>query len=114
MSFLVSALLTLLAKKGYLGYFFTHDPQINDQSGADNFDLNFPLEVDLPLISLFADAIKGPLLSSDANVQICALDFIYHSLSLGSVLNKQIQVLVEESVADYVFELLRLSGDRIK
>ncbi|XP_033142017.1 protein PUTATIVE RECOMBINATION INITIATION DEFECT 1 isoform X2 [Brassica rapa] len=58
---------------------------------------------------LFAEAIKGPLLSTDSEVQIKALDLIFHYVSQESVPSKQIEVLVEENVADYIFEILRLS-----
>lgn len=60
---------------------------------------------------LFAEAIKGPLLSSDSQVQISTLDLIFHFLSSEGAPGKQIQVLVEENIADYVFEILRLSGE---
>lgn len=58
---------------------------------------------------LFAEAIKGPLLSTDSEVQIKTLDLIFHYVSQESVPSKQIEVLVEENVADYIFEILRLS-----
>lgn len=60
---------------------------------------------------LFAEAIKGPLLSTDSEVQIKTLDLIFHYVSQESVPSKQIEVLVEENVADYIFEILRLSGN---
>lgn len=63
-----------------------------------------------PLSVLFAEAIKGPLLSSDSQVQISTLDLIFHYLSCGDASSKQIQILVEENIVDYVFEILRLSG----
>ncbi|KAJ4905845.1 putative recombination initiation defect 1 [Raphanus sativus] len=58
---------------------------------------------------LFAEAIKGPLLSTDTEVQIKTLDLIFHYVSQESIPSKQIEVLVEENVADYIFEILRLS-----
>lgn len=60
---------------------------------------------------LFAEAIKGPLLSTDSEVQIKTLDLIFHYVSQESIPSKQIEVLVEENVADYIFEILRLSGN---
>lgn len=60
---------------------------------------------------LFAEAIKGPLLSTDSEVQIKTLDLIFHYISQESTPSKQIQVMVEENVADYIFEILRLSGN---
>ncbi|KAE8677601.1 pentatricopeptide repeat-containing protein [Hibiscus syriacus] len=62
-----------------------------------------------PLSILFAEAIKGPLLSSDSQVQISTLDLIFHYLSCGDASPRQIQILVEENIVDYVFEILRLS-----
>lgn len=64
----------------------------------------------LPLNTLFAEAIKGPLLSTDSQVQICTVDLLFHYMSCEDTSSKEIQVLVEENVADYVFEILRLSG----
>ncbi|CAN4088215.1 unnamed protein product [Withania somnifera] len=61
------------------------------------------------LAILFAEAVKGPLLSSDNQVQIAALDLLYLYLSGKDVLENQIQVFVEENIADYAFEVLRLS-----
>lgn len=67
----------------------------------------------MPLVNLFADAIKGPLLSTDSQVQIGTLNLIFYFLSL-SVSTQLCQVFVEEGVADYVFEILRLSGSENK
>jgi hypothetical protein len=63
------------------------------------------------LVNLFAEAIKGPLLSSDSQVQIGTLDLLFHYLSSAGTSGNQIQVLVEENIADYIFEILRLSGE---
>ncbi|KAJ0075283.1 hypothetical protein Patl1_34957 [Pistacia atlantica] len=52
---------------------------------------------------LFAEAIKGPLLSSDNQVQISTLDLIFHFLSSEGALGKQIQVLVEENICRLCF-----------
>lgn len=68
---------------------------------------------DGPLAILFAEAVKGPLLSSDNQVQIAALDLLYLYLSGKDVLENEIQVFVEENIADYAFEVLRLSGKNI-
>lgn len=79
---------------------------------ADNFMQTADNGVDgTPLNVLFAEAIKGPLLSSDRQIQISTLDLIFHYLSWESVSGKQIQLLVEENIVDYVFEILRLSGN---
>lgn len=63
-----------------------------------------------PLNSLFAEAIKAPLLSSNAQVQVAALDLVFLYLSWEGVSGEIIEELVEENIADYVFEILRLSG----
>ena len=65
------------------------------------------------LTTLFAEAIKSPLLSPDTQVQVAALDFIFHCLSQGDCSVKQIEILVEENLADYIFEILRLSGNEL-
>ncbi|KAJ0074498.1 hypothetical protein Patl1_37531 [Pistacia atlantica] len=55
---------------------------------------------------LFVEAIKSPLLSSNSQVQFNTLDLIFHFLSSEGALDKLIQVLVEENIADDVFEIL--------
>jgi len=65
------------------------------------------------LVNLFAEAIKGPLLSSDSQVQIGTLDLLFHYLSSVKTSDYQIRVLVEENIADYLFEILRLSGENL-
>lgn len=78
-------------------------------------EVNFKETEDVPegasLVNLFAEAIKGPLLSSVSQVQIGALDLLFHYLSSVGTSGNQIQVLVEENIADYLFEILRLSGE---
>ncbi|KAI7753867.1 hypothetical protein M8C21_025623, partial [Ambrosia artemisiifolia] len=99
------ALLSVLARRG----FFENAFEDNDE--ADNFMDTTEHEVEkTPLNLLFAEAIKAPLLSSDSEVQTATLDLIVLYLSCGCVSEKEVQVLVEENIADYVFEILRLSG----
>ncbi|XP_039687530.1 protein PUTATIVE RECOMBINATION INITIATION DEFECT 1 isoform X2 [Medicago truncatula] len=79
-------------------------------------EVNFKETEDVPegasLVNLFAEAIKGPLLSSVSQVQIGALDLLFHYLSSVGTSGNQIQVLVEENIADYLFEILRLSENK--
>lgn len=63
------------------------------------------------LVNLFAEAIKGPLLSSDSQVQIGTLDLLFHYLSSVRNSDYQIRVLVEENIAEYLFKILRSSGE---
>lgn len=79
---------------------------------ADNLTETEKEMLHIPLVNLFADAIKNPLLSSDAQVQISTLDLVFHCLSSNSNSFGQIQTLMEENIADYVFEALRLSGEK--
>ncbi|XP_022722512.1 protein PRD1 isoform X2 [Durio zibethinus] len=99
------AFLTLLVQIGLFGN--GHGNEISSTS-SDEAD-NFMQTTETPLSVLFAEAIKGPLLSSDSQVQISTLDLIFHYLSCGDASSKQIQILVEENIVDYVFEILRLS-----
>ena len=110
-SFSCVALLTVLAQRGYFENAFANDISIRDCCEADNFMEVTEHEKDvLPLNILFAEAIKGPLLSSDSQLQLGTLELIFHCLSWESGSSKQTQVLVEENIVDYVFEILRLSG----
>lgn len=67
----------------------------------------------LPLNRLFAEAIKGPLLSSDRELQLSTLELIVRYLSSEGNSIKPIQLFVEENIVDYVFEILRFSGEQL-
>ncbi|CAE6197462.1 unnamed protein product [Arabidopsis arenosa] len=105
------ALLTILAQQGLLAN--SHTNNFSSMS-LDEVD-DDPMQTAETLVArpclnvLFAEAIKGPLLSTDSEVQIRTLDLIFHYVSQESKPSKQIQVMVEENVADYIFEILRLS-----
>ncbi|XP_010278448.1 PREDICTED: protein PRD1 isoform X2 [Nelumbo nucifera] len=105
------ALLTVLAQRGYFEHSFVEDLISNRHTEANISKQGAEVRIDMPpLIILFAEAIKAPLLSSDPQVQIGTVDLIFHCMSWDSDSSKHIQALVEESIADYVFEILRLSG----
>ncbi|XP_055828900.1 protein PUTATIVE RECOMBINATION INITIATION DEFECT 1 [Solanum dulcamara] len=104
------AFLTVIMQRG----FFQTTSIIGTRSRS-SYDVDHLMETneqisDGPLAILFAEAVKGPLLSSDNQVQIAALDLLYLYLSGKDVLENEIQVFVEENIADYAFEVLRLSG----
>ncbi|CAL9158609.1 unnamed protein product [Musa hybrid cultivar] len=106
------ALLMVLARRGVFNNSFE-----NDQIGGFNKEIDKPIHGDevvfsSPLTEMFADAIKGPLLSSDSQLQTSTLDLVFHIFSSGATCLKKIQALVENNIADYVFEALRLSGNR--
>jgi hypothetical protein len=61
---------------------------------------------------LFAEAVKGSLLSTNLEVQAGTLDLIFHFLSSDANICALLQTLIDENVADYIFEVLRLSGKR--
>ncbi|KAK2641672.1 hypothetical protein Ddye_023435 [Dipteronia dyeriana] len=100
------ALLTILAQKGAFIDAYANGGRIMSFDEADN-----SMQItDRPSLNiLFAEAVKGPLLSSDSQVQISTLDLIFHYLSCQGTPAEQIQALLEENVVDYVFEMLRLS-----
>lgn len=102
----------VLARRGFFENLFTSEQTGIDMGDADNFMHTDESALNSPLINLFAEAIKGPLLSCDTQVQTSTLDLIFHSLSSDFNISEQIKVLVEENVADYIFEVLRLSGKR--
>ncbi|CAN6446868.1 unnamed protein product [Victoria cruziana] len=100
------ALLTVLARKGYFKDSFADDTTSNCRKSDYTQAYS-----ESSLLSLFADAVKGPLLSSDTQVQIGALDLILHSLSPAIDFFREIGALLEKGIADYVFEILRLAVD---
>ncbi|KAL5703103.1 hypothetical protein ACHQM5_028237 [Ranunculus cassubicifolius] len=95
------ALLTVLAQKEYLRSSLFSDSWQESGFSPDG----------TPLVVLFAEAIKGPLLSSDTHVQIGTLDLIFYFLAFEGNAVKNVLVLVEQGIVDYIFEILRLSGD---
>ncbi|XP_065861506.1 protein PUTATIVE RECOMBINATION INITIATION DEFECT 1 [Euphorbia lathyris] len=104
------AFLAILARKGFFENVYAYEASSMCSDEVGNFMQTTDQGADgLPLNLLFAEAIKGPLLSSDRQVQISTLDLIFHYLSWGAAPSKQIQLLVKENIVDYVFEILRLS-----
>lgn len=107
------AFLTVLVQRG-----FFQSACVNhvDSNCMHSFEADSSMQITEDVVSgpsleiLFAEAVKGPLLSSDIQVQIAALDLIYRYLSSENVSLEECQALVEENIADYAFEILRLSG----
>ncbi|KAJ3675756.1 hypothetical protein LUZ60_004798 [Juncus effusus] len=86
------------------------DPLMQDQNCINFSDTANEIAPPVTLLTLFSDAVKGSLLSSNSEVQIGSLDLISHFLSCSESNIVQIQAFIDENVADYVFEALRLSG----
>ncbi|EEC77052.1 hypothetical protein OsI_15436 [Oryza sativa Indica Group] len=97
------ALLLTLAKKGAFDILLLSDPSlINSAEAEDNVPLNDSLVI------LFAEAVKGSLLSTNIEVQTGTLELIFHFLSSDANIFV-LKTLIDQNVADYVFEVLRLS-----
>ncbi|XP_027337587.1 protein PRD1 [Abrus precatorius] len=103
------ALLTMLARRHMLREECAYDTSNMSSYGGVNNKETEDGTKGISLVNLFAEAIKGPLLSSDNQVQIGTLDLLFHYLSSLGTSAYQIRVLVEENIADYLFEILRLS-----
>ncbi|XP_062105093.1 protein PUTATIVE RECOMBINATION INITIATION DEFECT 1 [Humulus lupulus] len=104
------ALLTVLARRGLFGNAFAVDTISLYSNEADSLMQAAEDGVDGSHLNvLFAEAIKGPLLSTDSRVQIGTVNLLIHYMASEGTSSEQIQVLVEENIADYVFEILRLS-----
>lgn len=106
--------MTVLAQRGFFANVNANETSSIIPYEADN---NFVQALEdgkdgPPLNIAFAEAIKGPLLSSDGQVQLSTLNLLFHYLSSEGASRQQTQVLVEENIADYVFEILRLSGEQ--
>ncbi|XP_027167099.1 protein PRD1 [Coffea eugenioides] len=103
------ALLTVFALRGWFEN--TCRNEVKDSFEAENLmQISEQTTDGRPLISLFAEAVKGPLLSSDCQVQVATLDLIFLVLACEGGTEEEITVMVEENIADYVLEILRLSG----
>ncbi|XP_061338691.1 protein PUTATIVE RECOMBINATION INITIATION DEFECT 1 [Gastrolobium bilobum] len=103
------ALLTLLARRNLLREECAYDTcNISSSGGVNSKEIEDGTKGS-SLVNVFAEAIKGPLLSSNSQVQIGTLDLLFHYLSSVGTSGNQIRVLLEENIADYLFEILRLS-----
>ncbi|XP_039772409.1 protein PUTATIVE RECOMBINATION INITIATION DEFECT 1-like [Panicum virgatum] len=103
------ALLLTLAKKGPFDLvLLSNQSSINcvepEHMQNDYMSLNASLV-------LFAEAVKGSLLSTNLEVQTGTLDLIFHFLSSDGNICALLEILIDENVADYIFEVLRLSGN---
>lgn len=108
------ALLLVLAQRGVFENLFGNSQLLGLNSGRDKMMKEDGLLLSSSLVDMFADAIKGPLLSSDIQLQTNTLDLVFHTVSSGFSSLKQIQALIEKDIADYVFEVLRLSGSNFE
>ncbi|CAI8587551.1 unnamed protein product [Vicia faba] len=106
------ALLTMLARRQLLREESVYDIGNMSLAGEVSSKETEDRAKGASLVNLFAEAIKGPLLSSESQVQIGTLDLLFHYLSSIGNSGDQIQVLVEENIADYLFEILRLSENK--
>ncbi|RLM65860.1 protein PRD1 isoform X4 [Panicum miliaceum] len=105
------ALLLTLAKKGPFDLvLLSNQSSINcvepEHMQNDYMSLNASLV-------LFAEAVKGSLLSTNLEVQTGTLDLIFHFLSSDGNICALLQILIDENVADYIFEVLRLSDSAV-
>jgi hypothetical protein len=101
-------LLLTLAKKEAFDTFLLGDQSLIKSAESDNSTLL----LNASIVVLFADAVKGSLLSTNLEVQAGTLDLIFHFLSSDANIHVLLETLIDENVADYVFEALRLSGRR--
>ncbi|KAF0893567.1 hypothetical protein E2562_027295 [Oryza meyeriana var. granulata] len=99
------ALLLTLAKKGAFDILLFSDQSLINSAEAEDY-----VPLNASLVILFADAVKGSLLSTNIEVQTGTLELIFHFLSSDANIFV-LQTLIDENVADYVFEVLRLSGN---
>ncbi|KAF8780719.1 hypothetical protein HU200_001325 [Digitaria exilis] len=103
------ALLLTLAKKGPFNILLLSNQSSVKCTEAEHTQTDYmPLNASLVL---FAEAVKGSLLSTNLEVQTGTLDLIYHFLSSDASVCALHQTLIDENVADYIFEVLRLSGN---
>ncbi|KAI5078441.1 hypothetical protein GOP47_0006112 [Adiantum capillus-veneris] len=56
----------------------------------------------------FAEALKGSLISSDSQVQVAALQLLFYMCSPDKAFISDLQILIEEGIMDYLFEILRV------
>ena len=105
-------MLLTLAKKEAFDTFLLGDQSLIKSVESDNSTQTDDVPLNAPIIVLFADAVKGSLLSTNLEVQTGTLDLIFHFLSSDANICVLLETLIDENVADYVFEVLRLSGMR--
>ena len=103
--------MTALAQRGYFENEYGNEINSMGSDEADSLMQTADERLDAPpLTVLFSKAIKALLLSSDRQIQTSALDLIMHYITGDGAPGKEAQLLLEENIVDYVFEILRLSG----
>ncbi|KAE8769016.1 protein PRD1 [Hordeum vulgare] len=105
------ALLLTLAKKEAFDILLLGDLSLIKSVEEEESTQTDDTPLNASIIVLFADAVKGSLLSTNLEVQTGTLDLIFHFLSSDANMCVVLQTLIDENVADYVFEVLRLSGN---
>ncbi|XP_020399554.1 protein PUTATIVE RECOMBINATION INITIATION DEFECT 1 isoform X2 [Zea mays] len=103
------ALLLTLAKKEPFDHLLISNQSSNKCIEAESMQTDY-MSLNASLV-LFAEAVKGSLLSTNLEVQAGTLDLIFHFLSSDANICALLQTLIDENVADYIFEVLRLSGN---
>ncbi|CAM6127104.1 unnamed protein product [Calypogeia fissa] len=66
------------------------------------------VERDSTFVHSFAEAMKASLLSPDLQVQESALQLIYSVFPKGVCIDAELQILVDQGIVDYIFEVIRL------
>ncbi|PIN25504.1 hypothetical protein CDL12_01756 [Handroanthus impetiginosus] len=94
------AFLTVLAQKGFFQSAHSNQIGSTDSFYADNF------------MQITEHVIDGPPLEVLFAEAIATLDLVFMYLSSDYVSGKECQVFIEENIADYIFEILRLSGSK--
>ncbi|CAN6242135.1 unnamed protein product [Urochloa humidicola] len=103
------ALLLTLAKKGPFDIMLLSNQSSVNCTEAEHMQTDY-MSLNASLV-LFAEAVKGSLLSTNLEVQTGTLDLIFHFLISDANICALLQILIDENVADYIFEVLRLSGN---
>lgn len=106
-----AALLLTLAKKGPFDIVLLGNQSSINCIETEHMQTDY-MSLNASLV-LFAEAVKGSLLSTNLEVQIGTLDLIFHFLSSDANICALLQTLIDENVADYIFEVLRLSGTKV-
>uniref|UniRef100_A0ACD5UZA2 Uncharacterized protein n=1 Tax=Avena sativa TaxID=4498 RepID=A0ACD5UZA2_AVESA len=104
-----TALLLTLAKKEAFDTLVLGDQSLIKSVDSENSTQTDDVPLKASIIVLFADAVKGSLLSTNLEVQTGTLDLIFQFLSSDANISVLLETLIDENVADYVFEVLRLS-----
>ncbi|KAJ7513896.1 hypothetical protein O6H91_23G018900 [Diphasiastrum complanatum] len=102
------AFLSVMAQSSVYDIGLVLDDEISSQEFSETATT---CESTLCFAKIFAEAMKGSLMSTDIQVQVSSIQLICQVCPVRADLQNEIRILVEAGISEYIFEILRVSED---